>query len=477
MDERFAFVSFEDAAATVRDRRIEMVDLKYCDLWGRWHHVTLPAARFTPALMDKGVGFDGSSVGFKSVSSGDMVMMPDLGTAFVDPFCEARTLSFVCSTLEADTRQPFPYDPRNIVRHAEANLRATGIADRSLWGPEFEFYLFDSVLYENGTNVAAYRVESAEGSWRSREPGSGYTLAPHGGYHAIPPHDHLMAARTRIAQHLGTMGVEVKYHHHEVGGPGQCEIEIPLLPALAAADTAMLVKYVVRMTATGLGMTATFIPKPLFGEAGSGMHFHQQLWKDDRNVCYDAAGYGCLSQVAQHYVAGLLVHGGAVMAFTNPSTNSFRRLVPGFEAPVSAIYSLGNRNAAVRIPSYANRPESARFEFRPPDATANPYLAIAAQLMAGIDGMRRRLDPVALGFGPVDGDIVAWAAERRATIQALPTSLGAAMDALAGDREFLLAADVFSADVLDRWIGRKREEERDVAARPHPYEMELYYDQ
>jgi glutamine synthetase len=453
-----------------------MVDLKYCDLWGRWHHVTLPAARLTPALMDRGVGFDGSSVGFKSVSRGDMVLVPDLGTAFLDPFCDATTLSFICSTLEADTRQPFPYDPRHIVGRAEALLRATGLADRSVWGPEFEFYLFDGVSYENAINTASYRVESAEGDWQGREPGTGYTIPRHGGYHAIPPHDHLMNARTRIALYLGAMGVEVKYHHHEVGGPGQCEIETPLLPALAAADAVMLVKYVARMTAAAMGMTATFMPKPLFGEAGSGMHFHQQLWLGERNVCYDPKGYGCSSETARQYIAGLLVHGGAVMAFTNPSTNSYRRLVPGFEAPVSAVYSLGNRSAAVRIPTYANRPENARFEFRPPDATGNPYLAIAAQLMAGTDGMRRRLDPAALGFGPVDDDIFAWPLERRATIQALPTSLGAAMDALERDHAFLLADDVFSGDLVERWVARKREEERTVNARPHPYEIELYYD-
>ena len=470
------FADFDQAAAFVRDRGVAMVDLKYCDLWGRWHHVTLPTARFTPALLERGVGFDGSSVGFKAVSAGDMVLVPDLATGVLDPFCEAVTLSFVCSTLEADTRQRFPYDPRNIVRRAEAFLVSTGMADRSLWGPEFEFYLFDGVAYENGMNVASYRVESAEGRWRSRELGSGYTIPTHGGYHAIPPHDHLMAARNRIALHLGAMGVEVKYHHHEVGGPGQCEVETPLLPPLVAADTAMLVKYVARMTAAALGMTATFMPKPLFAEAGSGMHFHQQLWQGDRNVCYDAAGYGASSAAARHYIAGLLTHGGAVMGFTNPSTNSYRRLVPGFEAPVSAVFSLGNRSAAVRIPTYANRPENARFEFRPPDATANPYLAVAAQLMAGIDGMRGRLDPTALGFGPVDDDVFALPPERRAALQALPTSLGAAMDALERDHAFLLEGEVFSADLIARWIGKKREEEREVASRPHPYEVELYYD-
>ena len=469
------FQDFDSAQAFVRERAIEMVDLKFCDLWGRWHHVTIPAARFNPGTMEKGVGFDGSSVGFKTVSAGDMVMVPDLATGFVDPFWEVPTLSFVCTTLEADTRQLFPYDPRNIARNAEQHLQATGIADWSRWGPEFEFYLFDGVAYENGMNVASYRVESAEADWCSPKLGSGYNIPRHGGYHAIPPQDHLHNARTRITMNLQGMGVEVKYHHHEVGGPGQCEIETRFMPALVAADTTMLVKYVTRMTAAAMGMTATFMPKPLYGEAGSGLHFHQQLWKGGVNLFYDAEGYGTLSAAGRSFVAGVLLHGGAVMAFTNPSTNSYRRLIPGYEAPVSAVFSLGNRSAAIRIPKYANRPESARFEFRPPDATCNPYLAIAAQLMAGIDGIRRDLDPTALGFGPVDEDIFALPAERRAGIKALPTSLDEAMNALENDQAFLLEGGVFSADLIERWIARKRWEDREVRNRPHPYEIELYY--
>jgi glutamine synthetase len=470
------FSTFEEAEAFIRDREIQMIDLKFCDLWGRWHHVSLPAGRFTPRLMERGVGFDGSSVGFKSVSSGDMVLVPDLATACLDPFWDVPTLSFVCATLEAASREVYPYDPRTIADRAEAYLRETGIGDRSMWGPEFEFYLFDGVAYENGMHVASYRVDSREGDWRNHELGSGYSIPRHGGYHAIPPHDHLFNARTRISLHLQRMGVEVKYHHHEVGGPGQCEIEIPMLPLRRAGDTVLLAKYVARMTAIQLGMTATFMPKPLYGEAGSGMHFHQQLWRGGRNLCYDPDGYGASSALARSYIAGLLLHGGSVMAFTNPSTNSYRRLIPGFEAPVSAIFSLGNRSAAIRIPSYANAAESARFEFRPPDATSNPYLAMAAQLMAGIDGMQRNLDPTELGFGPVDEDIFAWPAERRSQVRALPTSLRESMDALERDHEYLLRGGVFSSDLIERWIARKRLEDREVGNRPHPYEVELYYD-
>ncbi|HVN33174.1 MAG TPA: type I glutamate--ammonia ligase [Thermoanaerobaculaceae bacterium] len=469
------FHDFEEAQSFVRENGIEMVDLKFCDLWGRWHHVTVPASRFTPALMEKGVGFDGSSVGFKAVSAGDMVVVPDLETGFVDPFWEVPTLSFVCATHEADTRQLFPYDPRNIARRAEQHLSESGVADWSRWGPEFEFYLFDGVSYENGMNVASYRVESAEADWGSSKLGSGYNIPRHGGYHAIPPQDHLYNARARITMALQAMGIEVKYHHHEVGGPGQCEIETRFMPMLKAGDTTMLVKYVTRMTATAMGMTATFMPKPLHGEAGSGMHFHQQLWKNGTNLFFDSNGHGSTSEVARSYIAGLLLHGGAVMAFTNPSTNSYRRLIPGFEAPVSAIFSVGNRSAAIRIPKYANRPESARFEFRPPDATCNPYLALAAQLMAGLDGIRNRLDPSALGFGPVDENIFAWPAEKRDKIKALPTSLEDATNALEHDHAFLLEGEVFSKDLIERWIARKRWEEREVRNRPHPYEIELYY--
>ncbi|MDX9954652.1 MAG: type I glutamate--ammonia ligase [Anaerolineae bacterium] len=470
------FQTFEEASAFIQERSIMQVDLKFSDLWGRWHHVTVPVSRFNSRLMENGVGFDGSSVGFKSVSSGDMVMVPDLATGFLDPFWEVPTLSFICVTLEADTRQIFPYDPRNIAIRAEEFLKQTGIADTSIWGPEFEFYIFDGVSYQNTMNAASYRVESAEADWKSYELGSGYGIPLHGGYHAIPPLDRLYILHSRISMHLEAMGVAVKYHHHEVGGPGQCEIETSLLPLLKAADASLLIKYITRMTAFDAGMTATFMPKPLYGEAGSGMHFHQHIWKNGVNLCYDPEGYGCMSKLARQYMAGLLHHGGAVMAFTNPSTNSYRRLIPGYEAPISAIFSLANRSAAIRIPKYANRPDSARFEFRPPDATANPYLAMAAQLLAGIDGIRKEMDPTAMGLGPVDENIFSWSEEERAKIKSLPTSLEQAMDALEADHDFLLAGDVFNIDLIQRWAERKRGEERQVRNRPHPYEIELYYD-
>ncbi|MEA3309929.1 MAG: glutamine synthetase beta-grasp domain-containing protein, partial [Chloroflexota bacterium] len=287
------FDTFEEAVIFTKAEAIEMIDLKFSDLWGRWHHVTLPVSQFTPKLMENGVGFDGSSVGFKTVSSGDMVLVPDLNTGFLDPFWDMPTLSFICVTLEADTREIFPYDPRNIAQRAAEYLQQTRIADASFWGPEFEFYVFDGVSYQNGMNVAAYRVDSAEADWNTQDMESGgYTIPRHGGYHAIPPQDHLFNLRARISSYLEGMGVEVKYHHHEVGGPGQCEIEIPLLPLLKAADATLLIKYITRMTAFEMNLTATFMPKPLYGEAGSGMHYHQHIWKEGRNLCYDAEGYG-----------------------------------------------------------------------------------------------------------------------------------------------------------------------------------------
>jgi len=471
------FQTFDQAQKYIAERGMQIIDLKFCDLWGRWHHITIPASQFQPTLMEEGIGFDGSSVGLKSVKAGDMVLVPDLTTAFEDPFWETPTLSFICRTLEADTHETFGNDPRNIAIRAEEYLRSTGLASHSLWGPEFEFYIFDSVSYENSVNRAGYTLQSSEADWNSGEVGHGHYIPLHGGYHAIPPRDQLYKLRTRMVQHLEKMGVPVKYHHHEVGGPGQCEIETSMMGLLQAGDATMIIKYVTKMTAHEAGQTATFMPKPLFGEAGSGMHFHQHLFQGDVNVFYDPAGYGCLSKEALYYIGGLLTHGDALLALTNPSTNSYRRLVPGYEAPVNAFFSLGNRSAAVRIPKYANQPDTARMEFRPPDATGNVYLMLAAQLMAGLDGIRRKIDPTEAGFGPIDANIFSWSEEQRAHIHALPSSLNAALTALEADHDFLTQGSVFSPEMLTQWIDYKRQAEYfAVRNRPHPYEMSLYYD-
>jgi glutamine synthetase len=319
-------------------------------------------------------------------------------------------------------------------------------------------------------------VDSGEAAWQSARGGHGHLIPLHGGYHVIPPKDQLYNLRSEMAIVLEDLGVEVKYHHHEVGGPGQCEIETPMMGLLRSGDATQIIKYVARMVAHRHGQTVTFMPKPLYGEAGSGMHFHQHLFQNGQNVFYDAAGYGKLSQTALCYIGGLLQHGGAVLAFTNPSTNSYRRLVPGFEAPVNAFFSLGNRSAAIRIPKYADQPETARFEFRPPDATGNIYLALAAQLLAGLDGIQQRLDPSALGFGPIDQNIFTWTEEQRQTIKPLPASLREAMEALERDHDFLLQGGVFDAGQISEWVRVKSEEYYNVRNRPHPYEVELYFD-
>lgn len=471
------FEIFDQAAQYVDEHKIQMIDLKFCDLWGRWHHLTVPASQFVPEIMESGIGFDGSAVGLKSVKAGDMVLVPDLTTAFIDPFWEASTLSFICITLEADTHQVFTNDPRNIAIRAETYMRESGVADRSMWGPEYEFYIFDNVAFDSGVSHASYRLDSNEADWNSAIGGHGHYIPLHGGYHAIPPKDQLFNLRSEMTLHMEAMGVPVKYHHHEVGGPGQVEIETPMMGLVTAGDATMLVKYVTKMTAHSHGKTVTFMPKPLHGEAGSGMHFHQHLFKDGRNLFYDPQGYGCMSQTALYYIGGLLKHGAALLALTNPSTNSYRRLVPGFEAPVNAFFSLGNRSAAVRIPKYANQPNTARLEFRPPDATGNVYLALAAQLLAGLDGIRNQINPTELGFGPIDANIFAWSETQRAGIQKLPASMREAMEALQKDHEFLLAGEVFSKELIEQWVNYKLEAEYyQVRNRPHPYEVSLYFD-
>ncbi|KAF0112489.1 MAG: glutamine synthetase [Chloroflexi bacterium] len=470
------FTNFVDASDYVDQHHIRMIDLKFSDLWGRWHHVTLSATEFEPDLMDSGVGFDGSSVGLKSVKSGDMALIPDLSTGFLDPFCTVPTLSFICSTVEADTKSDFVRDPRQIAKRAEQYLISTGIADCSVWGPEFEFYVFESAYFENNINSASYRFEAAEACWNSPDTGEGNYIPSHGGYHAIPPKDKLFDLRTNIVLALESANIPIKYHHHEVGGPGQCEIETPLLGLIKSADAAMMVKYMAKMTAAKNNQTVTFLPKPLFGEAGNGMHFHQLLMLDKKNVFYDMMNKYLLSQSAFYYIGGLLKHAPAVMAFTNPTTNSYRRLVPGYEAPVNCFFSSGNRSAAIRIPKYATQPDKVRFEFRPPDATCNPYLAMAAMLLAGIDGIINKIDPTAEGFGPIDENIFTWSKEKRTAIKSLPTTLEEAVSALESDHAFLVNQSIFDKEMITEWIATKRAEDSEIRTRPHPYEIEKYFD-
>jgi glutamine synthetase len=462
----------------IQEHEIQAIDLKFCDLWGRPHHITIPADQFTPSLMEEGIGFDGSSIGLKNVKAGDMILVPDLETGFLDPFWEVPTLSFLCNALNAATMEVSSNDPRNIARRAESYLQDTGAASHSLWGPEFEFYVFDQVHIENKMHRAGYQFSSHETEYAGLEGRSGGTYIPlQEGYHASPPKDKHHNFRQEITGHLQDMNIPVKYHHHEVGSFGQMEIETPLMRMGEAGDAVSLIKYATKMVAWRHSKSVTFMPKPLYGEAGNGMHYHQQLFQGKENLFYDPEGYGNLSETGRQYIAGLLHHGPALLALTNPSTNSYRRLVPGYEAPVNAFYSLGNRSAAIRIPKYAKQPQTVRIEFRPPDATSNPYLALAAQLMAGLDGIEKGWDPTELGFGPIDEDVFSWSDQRRQTIQPLPSSLEDAFLALEKDHDFLLAGGVFNEDLLQEWIEHKREQEIiPVRNRPHPYEMHLYFD-
>jgi glutamine synthetase len=473
------FESIEQVQQYLQENQIAIIDLKFCDLAGRWHHVTLPAKRFDHHLVERGVGFDGSSIGLATVEAGDMSLVPDLSSGFLDPFWDFPALSFICDIVEADTCQPHPLDPRGIARRAVDYMRASDIASKSLWLPELEFYLFDRVSYGTGVNRASYQLDAREAYWNS-EGGElqnyGFQVPPHGGYHAIPPADSTFNLRAEMVQIMEDLNISVKYHHHEVGGPGQYEIELSLAPLVRAADQIMMSKYIIRMTAYRRGKTATFMPKPLYNEAGSGLHFHQTLRKAGQPIFYDAAGYAGLSPLALSYTAGLLEHGPALLALTNPSTNSYRRLVPGFEAPVSLFFSLANRSAAIRVPKYAVTPESKRVEFRPPDATCNPYLALSAQLLAGLDGIQQEIDPSAAGFGPFDENIFAWSEERRAQIGALPSSLTEALQALEQDHAFLLQGGIFSKALIDLWIHSRMKEAMAVSIRPHPFEMDLYFD-
>ncbi len=471
----------QDIFQYVAQEKIEMVDLKFVDLFGRWHHLTIPVSQFNEKTLTKGVGFDGSSVpGFKSLESGDMVLIPDLNTALIDRFWQPKTLSLICNAAEADTLNFFNNDPRFMAQRAEEYLKQTGIADVSYWSPEFEFYIFDHITYASVINLAFYQIDSEEADWNSGsndEQNLGHKIPRQGGYHAIPPLDNLYNLRAEMVQRVEECGIPVRYHHHEVGGPGQSEIEIGRHPLTQAGDDTMLIKYLIKMAAREHKKTVTFMPKPLYNEAGSGMHIHIQLFKDEKPIFYDAQGWAGLSQTALYFIGGILKHSPALLAFTNPSTNSYKRLVPGFEAPIKLIYGLANRSAAIRIPKYANTPETKRFEFRPPDATCNIYLALVALLLAGLDGIQHEIDPEAAGYGPYDENVFKLPNFQRDQIRSLPLSLREALMELENDHQFLLKGDIFSEKLIQTWIESKMQlEYNEVRNRPHPYEMNLYYD-
>ncbi|MBA3893317.1 MAG: type I glutamate--ammonia ligase [Gemmatimonadales bacterium] len=461
----------------IRDRKLQVVDLKFCDLPGTWQHFSIPASALEEDVFRDGLGFDGSSIrGFQAINESDMLLLPDPSSAFVDPVLEVPTLSLTCDIYDPITLEPYSRDPRFIGFKAEEHLKTTGIATTSCWGPEAEFFVFNSVRFDQNAHEGYYHIDSEEGVWnsgRNGTPNMGHRPRHKEGYFPVPPVDRLQDVRSKIMLALIEAGIPVEVQHHEVGTAGQAEIDFRFGPLVQTADRLMAYKYIVKNVCHRLGYTATFMPKPLFGDNGSGMHCHQSLWNGNTPLFFDETGYASLSEMARHYIGGLISHAPALLALCAPTTNSYRRLVPGFEAPVNLMYSARNRSAICRIPMYSNSPKTKRVEFRAPDPTANPYLAFAAMLMAGLDGVRRKIEPPA----PIDEDLYELHDERKASIGVVPGSLAEALTALERDQAFLLEGDVFTPDVLDTWISMKRE--KDVAPmnlRPHPYEFFLYYD-
>jgi len=470
----------EDPTAVIafaRDQGIKFVDFRFSDLLGQWQHFSVPLSELTETLFAEGVGFDGSSIrGFQQIHESDMLLFPDPRTAFVDPVLEVPTLSLVCDVGDPVTKAKYSRDPRYVARKAEEYLKASGIADTSYWGPELEFYIFNSIRYGQGINEGFYHIDSAEGIWNSGQNGTpnlGFRPRVKEGYFPCPPVDQMQDVRSRISMALQEAGIDVEVHHHEVGTAGQTEIDIRYDSMVSMADKVLVFKYIVKNVCRREGLVANFMPKPLFGDNGSGMHTHQSLWKDGVPLFYDRQGYALLSDLARWYIGGLLAHAPAVLAFAAPTTNSYRRLVPGYEAPIKLAYSARNRSACIRIPTYSERPQLRRLEFRSPDPTCNPYLAFSAMLMAGLDGVRNHIEPPT----PVEADLYELEGARADAVGDLPGSLEEVLAALEQDQQFLYEGDVFTPDLVDTWIALKREREVDpVRLRPHPYEFMLYAD-
>src|SRR2546421_294707 len=436
------------------ERGVEMVDLKFVDLPGQWQHMTLPIGTLEASDFDSGLGFDGSSIrGFQEIHESDMLLIPDAGTAFIDPYYTRPTLSLICSIADPVLGEPYGRDPRFVAHKAERHLTQTGIADIAYFGPEAEFFVFDHIAYQQVENSAFYEVDSAEGFWNTGSPsGTGenlaYKLRQKEGYFPVPPADSLANLRSEMVATMETLGIRCEFHHHEVSSGGQGEIDMRFQPLLRMSDQMMIYKYVVKNAAAAAGKTATFMPKPIFDENGSGMHVHQSLWKDGDPLMYGEGGYAHLSDLGKHYIGGLLAHASALMAFCAPTTNSYRRLVPGYEAPVNLVYSARNRSACVRVPMYHEAPKTKRIEFRSPDPTANPYLAFSALMLAGLDGIKRQLDP----GEPLDADIYELPEETLSKIGTVPSSLEASLDALEADNEFLRQGDVFTPGPIEAYI-------------------------
>jgi glutamine synthetase len=470
--------SVADVLSMVRDNEVQIVDLRFADLPGLLQHFSIPAGELTEEGFEEGYGFDGSSIrGFQEIQESDMLLFPDPTTAVLDPFASHPTLVLNCFVGDPVTGEAYTRDPRNIARKAEAYLSGTGVGDTAYFGPECEFYIFDSVRFDQNQHSAYHFIDAVEGQWNSgAEEGGrnlGYKPRYKEGYFPVPPTDHYQDLRSEMVLTLIRCGVDVEVHHHEVGTAGQAEIDMRYDTLLRMADKVMLYKYVVKNVARRAGKTATFMPKPIFEDNGSGMHTHQSIWSGGEPLFYDEAGYAGLSDLARYYVGGLLAHAPSILAFAAPTTNSYRRLVPGYEAPVNLVMSQRNRSACARIPVYSRSPKAKRVEFRPPDPSANPYLAFSAMLMAGLDGVRNKIEPPP----PIDKDLYELPPEELANVTLVPSSLDAALGALERDHDFLLEGDVFTPDVIDTWLEYKRTKELDaVRLRPHPWEFHLYYD-
>ncbi len=469
--------AIERAYKLIKDYKIEIVDLKFCDLPGTWQHVSVALSMLSPSSWVDGFGFDGSSIrGFKKINESDMLLIPDATTAIVDPVHQIPTLSLVCDIIDPITRKPYSRSPRYIARKAEAFLKTTGFADTVYFGPEAEFFLFNDVRYAQNQHSGYYYIDSVEGEWNTgtdEKPNLAYKTRNKEGYYPVPPSDTLQDIRSEMVLSMIKSGITAEIHHHEVATAGQCEIDMKFDSLTTMADKLLLYKYIVKNVARKHNMVATFMPKPLFADNGSGMHCHQSLWKNGEPLFYDAKGYALISQMCKWYIGGLIKHGKSLMAICAPTTNSYKRLVPGYEAPVNLVYSQRNRSAACRIPTYSASPKARRVEFRPPDPSANPYLAFSALMMAGIDGIINKIDP----GQPVDEDLFELSKERLAKIPTVPGSLPEALDALEKDHEYLLRGGVFTQDVIDTWIDYKKEKESDpVRLRPHPWEFYLYFD-
>jgi len=459
-----------------KKNKAKILDLKFIDLLGSWQHFSVPISELEVSLFEEGLGFDGSSIrGWQAINNSDMLVIPDSTTAIMDPFMNVSTLNLLCNIVDPITKEKYSKDPRNIAQKAEAYLKSTGIGDTAYFGPEAEFFVFDDVRYQNDSNQCFYAVDSVEGTWNSGSdegPNLGYKPRHKEGYFPVSPSDSLQDIRSEMLLLMEEVGIAMECHHHEVATAGQCEIDMRFAPLVKCADNLMWYKYIVKNVAKRHGKTATFMPKPLFGDNGTGMHVHQSIWKGGKPL-FAGDGYSGFSEMGLHYIGGILKHARAICAFTGPTTNSYKRLVPGFEAPVNLAYSSRNRSAAVRIPMYSQSPKAKRMEARFPDPSANGYLAFAVMLMAGLDGIENKIDP----GEPMDRDIYAMGREELANIPTLPGSLDEALKALESDHDFILKGDVFTQDLIDTWIDYKRENEVDqLRLRPHPYELYMYYD-